>query len=135
MRLRLPWRKRQEPDTLARITTWLGWFSYGLGVAQLLRPGSVNRLFGVPADNANNTLTQGIGLREIASGTGILLRPRTTPWLWFRTAGDVMDLAVLGTVLRTGFGRRSHLVPAIAVISGIGALDLVTAVRMSTRSR
>ena len=43
------------------------------------------------------------GMREIATGVGILSQDDPTPWLWGRVGGDVLDLGTLAA----GFGR-SH---------------------------
>ena len=72
-----------------RVAAFLGWFSIGLGVAEIVAPGSVARLIGV---RSNRRLLRMIGLREIASGVGILSKPRPTGWLWSRVGGDNMIL-------------------------------------------
>src|SRR5437773_1482407 len=75
-------------ERFARI---LGWFSLGLGLAQIAAPDSVARWIGVSDDDDNRTMLRTVGLREVASGFGILTRPRPAGWLWTRVAGDVMD--------------------------------------------
>lgn len=116
---------RNRKDTKAGITTAtkLGLFSYGLGITQLLRPGSVNRLAGVPDFGLNHTMQQIIGVREIVSGTGILFGHNTSGWMWSRVAGDIMDLTILAGTLGTPVGIRKRLVPAILVIGALTMLD------------
>ena len=130
MRLRSIKRARKDASA-ERLATRLGWFSYALGAAQLLRTGGVNRLMGIPDDVTNRTIQQGIGIRELVSGTGLLTRERKAPWLWFRVAGDVMDLGVLGVVLASGLGKRKHLLGSIAFIGSVLAVDVAAAARAS----
>src|SRR4051794_32643698 len=88
-------RKQQdghvERDAVARA---LGWFSLGLGTAQIAAPRAVQRLVGLPGDR--RAVMRLIGAREIASGVGILAQQRRAPWLWSRVAGDAIDLTLLG---------------------------------------
>src|SRR5581483_3919122 len=74
----------------ARLARALGWFSIGLGVAELVAPGVIGKISGLR--NGRN-MTRLFGLREIGAGLGILTQPNPGPWLWFRVAGDVMDMA------------------------------------------
>src|SRR5579884_2626028 len=76
-------------NSLAR---FLGYFSIGLGLAELLAPRTMSRLTGVRQQG----LLQVYGVREIACGIGILASSRPTEWLWARVAGDALDLGALG---------------------------------------
>src|SRR4051812_7982882 len=76
-------------DGLAR---GLGWFSVGLGIAQILAPRTVCRIVGLPPTPA---MTRLCGLRELACGIGIITQRNPSAWLKARVAGDVMDLAGL----------------------------------------
>jgi hypothetical protein len=78
----------------------LGWFSVGLGTAQVLTPGGMERVVGA-ADTPRNRamMVRVAGARELAVGTAILTRRRPMPWLLARIAGDALDLALLGRVL------------------------------------
>src|SRR5438270_8226586 len=58
----------------------LGWFSIGLGLAELLAPRTMSDLTGV----RNTRLLQCYGLREIATGLGILDSNQPAGWLWAR---------------------------------------------------
>lgn len=64
-----------DAEQLAR---GLGWFSLGLGLAEVLAPRAVARITGVRTSNAG--LIRLLGLREIAHGVGIFaqggVRPR-----------------------------------------------------------
>jgi uncharacterized membrane protein len=82
----------------------LGWFSIGLGTAQLVAPAAVERLIGLKGDRRG--VMRLIGAREVASGVGILAQRRPAPWLWGRVAGDAMDLALLGRAFADAQSRR-----------------------------
>jgi uncharacterized membrane protein len=109
----------------------LGWFSIGLGLAQLAAPGRVARLIGVDDDDRGRGLMRTLGLREIASGVGILSRPRPTRWVWSRVAGDVMDLALLGRALGADDTRRGRTAAATAAVLGVTALDVFAGGRLA----
>jgi uncharacterized membrane protein len=65
-----------------------------------------------------------LGMREVASGIGILSQRRKSPWLWSRVAGDAMDLALLGrAAVQPGAGAARLAVAAFAV-AGVTALDV-----------
>ena len=110
-------RRRQ-----AGLTQALGWFSIGLGLAELAAPGAVARLVGVPA---NRALLRTMGLREITSGVGILMQDKPAAWMWSRVGGDAMDLALLGRALRSPDARRGRVAAATAAVAGVTVLDLL----------
>ena len=62
---------RKPNIPLAPIVKGLGWFSLGLGLAELLAPRQLSRGAGI---RQNKLLLQGYGLREIVTGLGILCR-------------------------------------------------------------
>ena len=115
-----------------RLATALGGFSIGLGLAQLAAPGGVARLIGVGDGDRNRQAMRAVGLREIASGVGILSRSRPAGWLWARVGGDVMDLALLGAaaVASDHPTRGDRVAAATAAVAGIAALDLLCAQRL-----
>src|SRR4051812_35570191 len=68
-----------RPSSGERLAPKLGWFSIGLGVAQLLAPDRLSNLIGVRASDDARTLQRVVGVREVMAGVGILTgRPR--PW-------------------------------------------------------
>jgi len=127
-------RERQRsgmmrPETLAK---GLGWFSVGLGVAQLVAPRRVARLIGVrPSDRVSNTM-RAIGARELASGIGILAQRRRAPWVWARVGGDVLDLALLGRNLVPRRKGRGRLAAATAAVAAVTVLDLLTSEQLAS---
>src|SRR5262245_31580086 len=75
--------KRPNEEKIAR---GLGWFSIGLGVAQMVAPRRLTKPIGVRGNFSG--LLRVIGAREIASGIGILTRrpeaPSNALWMWSR---------------------------------------------------
>jgi uncharacterized membrane protein len=109
----------------------LGWFSLGLGLAQVAAPGSVARLIGVTDDDSNRQVMRMVGLREIASGLGILSQPRPAGWLWARVGGDVMDLALLSRALSSDYAQPERVTKAMAAVAGVTVLDLLAGQQLS----
>ena len=109
----------------------LGWFSVGLGLAQVAAPRRVARLIGVTEGDAARTLMRAVGAREIAAGVGILSRPKPAGWLWARVAGDAMDLALLGTAAAGGARSRARVAGAMAAVAGVSVPDLLEGIRLS----
>jgi hypothetical protein len=100
----------------------LGWFSIGLGVAELLFPKQVSKISG----NQSLGVLQLFGLREIVAGVGILTSEKPAKWVAARVAGDVLDLAALGTGISqtSGQDREAAIVSTLAVV-GVTALDVM----------
>lgn len=113
------------------LTQALGWFSVGIGVAQLLAPRAMAHATGVAGRTGWMRL---VGIREIAAGVGILSTRKPAGWLWTRVAGDAMDLALLGLVAgASGTRKRRRVALATAAVAGVAALDVLTSVRQSRR--
>jgi uncharacterized membrane protein len=102
----------------------LGWFSVGLGVAEVAAPGVIANAIGVRDSGDNRELLRAAGLREIASGIGILTRDRQAGWVWARVGGDVMDLALLGLGFTSPDAQPRRLGVATAAVAGVTALDV-----------
>lgn len=118
-----------QGDQLANV---LGWFSLGLGLAQVAAPGDVARFIGVSDDADNRTIMRAVGMREIMSGVGILTQPRPAGWLWARVGGDVMDLALLSGALNSdNTQQRNRVMKATAAVVGVTLLDLLCGQQLS----
>jgi len=113
----------REKDAL---TSFLGWFSVGLGAAELLAPSLVARVIGVDEDE-NRGLLRAFGVRELIAGVAILTRPRPTYWMWNRVLGDAIDLAALGRAMRSTENNRARLGAATAV-AAVTALDVISSI-------
>ena len=123
--------EQRSPGNAEGLANFLGWFSIGLGVAQLAAPRGMARLVGGTGDGGSRSTMLGIGVREIAAGVGILSRPRPAEFVWARVAGDVMDLALLSSNLGSDNPRRGRAVAATAAVLGVAALDYYCAQQLS----
>jgi hypothetical protein len=101
----------------------LGWFSIGLGITELLMPRLVARALGMQGGEG---VVRSYGLREIATGIGILTAKDPTPWVWGRVAGDALDLASLGGALAQS-EQKACVVGAIGAVAGVTLADIATA--------
>jgi len=112
----------QQDDPLVR---GLGWFSNGLGIMGTVAPDTLAHFIGIDDTSGNRKFLRFVGMREIASGVGILAQSQPSPWLWSRVAGDVMDLSYLTFALLSSNGRdKSRVAAALAAVAGVTALDL-----------
>src|SRR4051812_17708404 len=66
--------RKEERDSLAR---FLGWFSIGLGIAELAAPRVIGKVIG----GGNTRFIRLMGLRELGHGGGILTRTRPTKFV------------------------------------------------------
>jgi uncharacterized membrane protein len=115
--------RTHDRDSLAR---FLGWFSIGLGTAELAAPGALRRLIG----GGDRRVIRLMGLRELAHGAGILTSARPTGWVWSRVGGDALDLAGLGVLARH---RRLRTFIAIANALPIASADVFEARRLTQK--
>lgn len=109
----------------------LGWFSLALGAVELVAGGRLSRALGL---GQSDTLVRAFGAREIAAGAMILAHPDAATPVWSRVAGDALDLAVLGSALRTADGRRKPAaVFATLAVVGVTVIDVVCACALAGR--
>jgi len=107
----------------------LGWFSIGLGVAELAAPQAIAKLVGVQGKHRG--LIRLLGLREIGHGIGILSQRRPVGGVWSRVGGDGLDLACLTAAFLSPDSKKSRVAAATAAVLGVTALDLMTAQQLS----
>ena len=115
-----------------RLASFLGWFSIGLGVAEIVAPRRFARWIGAPERPGVVTM---VGLREIASGVGILSRRRPAGWLWSRVGGDMMDLALLGASLQSPAAEPRRIAAATAAVAGVTVLDMLASEQISRQAK
>jgi uncharacterized membrane protein len=111
----------------------LGWFSLGLGLAEIMAPGPLARLIGVPDRAATRWVFRALGIREFGAGLGLLSQPHKAGWLWGRVAGDVVDLSLLGATLLSPRSNRARMGAAITAVLGVTVLDAWAAQKTSER--
>lgn len=122
--------RTEDKDWLAR---FLGWFSLGLGTAQLAAPRAMSRLIGADDNGRAPTVMRVMGVRELTQGVGILVRPRPTAWLWSRVAGDAVDLSLLGLVAaRSANGNVRTAIAGVKVLA-VTATDVAGSMRLSRK--
>jgi L-ascorbate metabolism protein UlaG (beta-lactamase superfamily) len=120
-----------------RLARALGWFSVGLGMAEVVAPRRLGKLIGAPG---HEWLLRAMGLREIMAGVGLLTaRPDAKPlskWMLARVGGDAVDLALLGAAFNANKGwfdrkRRVRTLAAIGAVAPVVAADIICARRLT----
>ncbi|MBX9582241.1 MAG: hypothetical protein K2X87_18210 [Gemmataceae bacterium] len=107
------------------VAKFLGYFSLGLGAAEVLAPRLLGRLIGV---GHHPTAMPLFGLREIAAGVGILATGRKAEFLAARVAGDALDLAALFAAwMDASESDRRRIVSAGIAVAGVTAVDIACA--------
>jgi hypothetical protein len=104
----------------------LGWFSIGLGLAELLAPRLVARAAGL---QGRERMLRLYGVRELTSGIGILLARNPRPWVAGRLVGDAADMA---TLIDAGNKRSTA---ALAAVGGVTALDAYATAALKQQAR
>lgn len=124
----------ETPDWKDGTTKFLGWFSIGLGLAEIFAPRQVAKLIGVKDEEEYAGTLRQFGVREIAAGLGILTRPKPTYWLWSRVGGDAIDLAWLTRRLRDSEedNDSTKLLAAITAVLGVTALDIIQGTKLTS---
>ncbi|MFL5494429.1 MAG: SRPBCC family protein [Gemmatimonadales bacterium] len=112
--------------TTTRVARGLGWFSVGLGLTEIAAPRALARVIGVRHAERHRKAMLALGVRELISGVGILTQPRSPGWVWVRVGGDVVDLALLGSALKSEASNRGRLAAATAAVFGVTLLDVRT---------
>jgi uncharacterized membrane protein len=106
----------------------LGWFSVALGLGHLVAPRQVARLIGVDEDDrTTRSALMAIGLRELTTGIGLLSQSRPAAWAWARTAGDLMDLALLGYTWQRNPASRDQMLRVGGTVLACALVDAQTA--------
>lgn len=111
-----------NPDFLAR---GLGWFSFGLGFAELAFPEQLAEALGM---EGRENLIRLYGAREVAAGAGCLTQSPPTTFVWGRVAGDALDIATLAAYLGPDNPKRGNVGIALAAVLGVTVLDVLCGV-------
>jgi len=120
-----------RPSTSA-LAQGLGWFSLGLGTAELFAPKAISKFLGM---NDGTYLIQSYGLREIAAGVGLLTSENPQPWLISRIGGDVIDIATLVANFGKDNEKNGNVALALGAVLGATAADIVCAQSMQQHNR
>src|SRR3954452_17477678 len=116
--------RRGHPDsTTDARARGLGVFSIALGLMEVAAPRALARFLGMEGSEA---LIRGYGLREIATGVGILASHDPTPWVWGRVAGDGLDIGTVALASSDGTNTQNKLI-SLAALAGVTALDVYCA--------
>jgi hypothetical protein len=114
----------------------LGWLSVALGATALTMPTITARAMGVPLTKTAKMTLQGVGLREIGVGVGLLRgTERSAAMTWLRVLGDAMDLSLLFGAMTSRRARRQRLLGAVGTIATIGVVDLAAAIMQTREER
>jgi len=113
-------------DQLARA---LGWFSLGLGIAEIVAARRFTRALGM---EGSETLIRAYGAREMAAGM-MTLSPDKTVGLWSRVAGDGIDIVTLLGGLRRDNPKRANVAAALSLVFGVTLLDFIGAQATAAR--
>jgi len=123
-----------DNDSGQQLARGMGLLSIGIGVALLTAPERVATLVGMEDDGLNRFLLRLVGLREIATGAGLVASHSPNGWMRARVGGDVMDLSLLTAAMTTSDAQRARVATASAAVAGLMALDMVVNEKLKQES-
>ena len=126
-------RVRAVPAIEPALSQMIGVTAVGLGLWGVMFPNAVKRVLGVRSPPGVVRLL--FGARELASGVALASDPTRADVLWARFAADIIDIGALAGMARRSNPHRGAAKAGLAFVLAVTALDLFTAVRMSTVKR
>lgn len=108
----------------------LGWFSFGLGLAELIAPERIARTLGMEGKEG---LLRAYGARELAAGR-VCLSVDAQVGMWSRVAGDLLDISTLLTAFTDKNPKKKNVGIALAAVVGITLADIVVAQALTVRN-
>jgi hypothetical protein len=125
-----PTRSLTGADRAARL---LGWFSLGLGLAQLVAPNRITQAIGL---EGKESLVRAYGAREVATGL-TSLAAEADVGIWSRVGGDLLNIGTIAFAMRDADDRQKRNAGiALAAVVGFTLLDAFVASRLTgQRSR
>jgi hypothetical protein len=123
-----------QSDAHEQLASGLGWFSIGLGMAEILAPRQIARLIGAPDIRPTHNVLRTYGVREITAGVGILANPKLAGWIWTRVAGDLLDIGSVVAGMFCADSDRARGSAALGALAGVTALDYYCASKLSDKS-
>ena len=113
-----------------KLSLGLGFFSLGLGAAELLASRRIGKALEA---EGHEGLIKTFGAREVAAGVAILQSPAHSARIWNRVAGDAMDLAALGALARRA-SRNKALWASFGFVVAATAVDVITALGLDRQT-
>jgi hypothetical protein len=104
----------------------LGVLSIGLGLVDVFARRAVSEKSGV----RNEALVGLCGLREIATGIGLLAARDPVIWVWARVGGDALDMGTLASGITPRNPRRNGALAGLLMVAAVTVLDLALAGRL-----
>jgi uncharacterized membrane protein len=117
------------------LADFLGVFSIGLGLAQVLAPETMSKICGIEDAEGNSSVMRALGAREISHGIAILSKQQPEKAVWSRVAGDALDLALLGKAMANPDNHRGRTLFATANVLAVTALDVMCAKQLSMQPK
>lgn len=119
-------------STAGRVARALGWFSFGLGAAELIAPGRLARWLGLEGKEG---LIRFYGAREVGAGMGAFAA-NPAPAMIARAAGDAVDIGTLALGLRRDDSAvRRNVAIALVAVAGVTLLDLWASAKLVAERR
>jgi hypothetical protein len=103
----------------------LGFFSIGLGLAEVAAPGRLARWLGIEGRTAKSVIGL-FGARELLAGAMLLRGPAVSTNAWNRVVGDAMDMSALGLAFARST-RKSAVAGALGFVAGATIIDAIAA--------
>ncbi|WP_426957480.1 hypothetical protein [Muricoccus radiodurans] len=122
------------PSSLAsadKLARGLGWFSIGLGLAELFCARGLARFLGI---RGHEGLIRAFGARELGAGI-MALSVDTRPAILGRIAGDALDIAALAAADDRRNPKQDNVRVALVAVIGVTVLDIVCAQALHARHR
>lgn len=114
-----------------KLSKGLGWFSVGIGLAELLFGRRIAYSIGA---NQTPDLMRAFGARELAQGAAILSNPESSKGLWARVGGDVLDIAAVGfNAARPSNPKQTAAIAALGLLAVVLVVDVYAAQAVTRR--
>ena len=121
---------RRETPAYARgdiaFARGLGLLTIGLGLIDTFGRRAVARKTGLP----NEPLIALYGLREIASGIGLVASRDPLPWVLARLGGDALDIGTLAAGVSARNPERNGALAGVLMVAALTAIDVALAARL-----
>lgn len=115
---------------------FLGFYSIGLGLAEVLAPHLISKAIGVKNPDARTESTVRLmGFREIGHGVSILSSTHPAGQVSSRVAGDMLDLALLARTMSNPENDRGRTFLATLNALAVTALDVMTAKQLARQPK